>query len=65
MCAFKVQPNEAEILEYAVGDNMSVQIIADAASIMRRWGICLPEKIEIVYYDDVNCHMCKVEESDT
>ena len=61
MCSGKVFPKEAETLEYEVCDQMAGQVVADAARLMKDWGVLLPEHMEVVFCDDVNCHMCQAE----
>lgn len=55
----KAQPQEKTVLRYQVDDSMASRVIKDAAKIMRAWGILLPERIEVLYSDDPNCHMCE------
>lgn len=62
MCSFKVAVQKPKILEYEISTTMAPQVIADAAKMLKKWGIALPDKIDIVFCNDVNCHMCKVEE---
>ena len=57
----KVSPKKIETLKYDVCDQMASQVVADAVRLMKNWGILLPEGYEIVFCDDVNCHMCQVE----
>lgn len=61
MCSAKVSLKKAEILKYEVCDQMAGQVVADAMRVMKDWGVLLPEANEIVFCDDVNCHMCRVE----
>ena len=61
MCSAKVSPKKAEILKYEICDQMAAQVVADAVRLMKDWGVLLPEGNEIVFCDDVNCHMCQVE----
>ncbi len=61
MCSAKVSPQKVEILQYEIGDQTSLQVLADAVRLMKDWGVLLPESNEIVFCDDVNCHMCQVE----
>ena len=61
MCSAKVSPKKADILEYEICDQMAAQVLADAVRLMKAWGVLLPEAHEIVFCDDVNCHMCVVE----
>jgi len=61
MCAAKVSPKKAETMKYEICDQMSEQVITDAVRLMEEWGVLLPKDIKIVFCDDVNCHMCQVE----
>ena len=61
MCSAKVSPKKSETLKYEICDQMASQVIADAVRLMKDWGILLPKENEIVFCDDVNCHMCQVE----
>ena len=61
MCSAKVSPQKGETLQYEICDQTSPQVLADAVRIMKDWGVLLPESKEIVFGDDVNCHMCQVE----
>ncbi len=61
MCSAKVSPKKIETLKYDVCDQMASRVVADAVRLMKNWGILLPEGCEIVFCDDVNCHMCQVE----
>lgn len=61
MCSAKVSPKKSETFEYEMSEQMPGQVIADAVRLMKDWGVLLPEGNEIVFCDDVNCHMCEVE----
>ena len=61
MCAFKVSPQEACTLEYLTYDKMAIQVVSDATKVLKKWGIFLPKNIDISFCNDVNCHMCQVE----
>lgn len=60
MCSVKVSPQKAETLRYEICDQMAALVVADAVRLMKDWGVRLPEGNEIVFCDDVNCHMCQV-----
>ena len=61
MCSSQVFPNKAETMQYEICDQMAAQVVADAVRSLKKWGVLLPENIEIVFCDDVNCHMCQAE----
>lgn len=42
---------------------MAIQVIGDTTRILRNWNIVLPQNIKIVFCNDLNCHMCKVKQS--
>jgi len=47
-----------EILKYDEPETMSECVVFDALTELRKWGVTLPEEINLVYSDDPNCHMC-------
>ena len=57
----KISPQSPKVMKYKICTQMPVQIIADAVKELRGWGVCLPEGNEIVFCEDVNCHMCQIE----
>jgi len=61
MCSANVSPKKAETLQYEICDQMPSQVVTDAVRLMKDWGVLLPEETEIVFCDDVNCQMCRVE----
>ena len=61
MCSGKISPQIPKVMEYKICTQMPVQIIADAVKELRGWGVSLPEGNEIVFGEDVNCHMCQIE----
>ena len=61
MCFAQVSPRKVETLEYEICEQMASQVVADAVSLMKDWGVLLPEGNEIIFCDDVNCHMCQLE----
>ena len=61
MCSANISPKKAETLQYEICEQMASHVVTDAVSLMRDWGILLPERNEIAFCDDVNCHMCRVE----
>ena len=61
MCAANVSPTKPETLEYTICDHMAAEVVADAVRLLKDWGISIPEDNEIIFCDDVNCHMCQVE----
>lgn len=61
MCSAKVSPRKAETFKYEICEQMAGQVVSDAVRVMKDWGVLLPEGNEIVFCDDVNCHMCRVE----
>ena len=61
MCSAKVSPQDSEILKYEICDQMAAHVVADAVRLMKKWGVLLPDGNDVVFCDDVNCHMCQVE----
>lgn len=61
MCATKISTQKVDTLKYEICDQMASQVVADAVMLMKDWGVLLPSGSEIVFCDDVNCHMCQVE----
>lgn len=61
MCFSQLSPRKVETLEYEISEQMASQVVADAVRLMKDWGVLLPERNEIIFCDDVNCHMCQVE----
>ena len=61
-CSAAISPEPAEFLDYEIGDQMAVQVVGDAARLLKKWGVILPEDISIAFCDDVNCHRCQVED---
>lgn len=61
MCDNQISPQKAETLQYEIGDQMAALVVADAIKLMKDWGIRLPADHEIVFCDDVNCHMLQAE----
>lgn len=62
MCAGEISSQKEETLNYTVCSEMPMQVVSEAAMKLKEWGVRLPEKIEIMFSDDVNCHMCRVED---
>ena len=61
MCSAKVSPKKAETMKYEICDQMAANVLTDAVRLMKDWGVLLPEDSKIVLSDDINCHMCQVE----
>ena len=61
MCSLKVSPQRSETRTYEIYDDMAEKVVADAVKNLKAWGIELTEKVQVVFCDDVNCHMCQVE----
>ena len=55
----EIVPQDAQTLCYAVCEQMSGQVVADAVQRIKSWGAALPEDAEVVFCDDVNRHMCQ------
>ena len=62
MCGDKIFTQKPELLKYTVRDDTPMLIVTDAVEILRKWGVCLPEKVDVVFCDDVNQHRCQVED---
>ena len=65
MCGNKLCTQKTEMLKYTVSDDMPMLIVTDAVKNLRKWGVCLPEKVEVVFCDDVNQHRCQIEDLTT
>lgn len=61
MCADKVSPQKTEMLQYETCAQMAAQVLGDAVRLLKDWGVRLPDNHEIVFCDDVNCHMLQAE----
>ena len=61
MCSTNISPQPFKTLKYEIRDQMAACIVADAVRLVKDWGVLLPDENEIVFCDDVNCHMCQVE----
>jgi len=61
MCSAKVSPKKPETLQYEVCAQMPSKVLSDAVRLMKDWGVLLPQENEIIFCDDVNCQMCRVE----
>lgn len=61
MCADRVSPRKAETLQYETCPQIAARVVADAIRRMKDWGVRLPDDHEIVFCDDVNCHMLQAE----
>ena len=61
MCSTKVSPQPVKTLKYDIDHQMASRIVADAVKLLKEWDVLLPDGNEIVFCDDVNCHMCQVE----
>ena len=61
MCSTNISSQPVKTLKYEICDQMPACVVADAVRLVKDWGVLLPDGNEIVFCDDVNCHMCQVE----
>lgn len=52
---------EKRLLSYPVDARMPERVLADAGACLKGWGVALPEDMKVVFVEDPNCQMCKVE----
>lgn len=51
----QTQP-ERETLSYEINADMARRVVTDAARNLKTWGVLLPDEMQVVFCDDVNCH---------
>lgn len=61
MISLQLSFPKKEAFVYKMNDQMAFQVIEDAVSTLTGCGIILPQKIEVVFTDDLNCQMCQSE----
>ena len=50
-----------ETRRYPADGEMAKRVLEDTVRIIRSWGLDIPERVGLVWSDDVNCHRCRVE----